>query len=239
MAQVSAFTGVRVESANQDARAGDAEFILQVAVQDPCHALQPFGCDCVGNLAQGQVSGDQCHAQTAGGEHHHHLGGVSQVGEEFGVSGERDARLVDHAFVYRGGNHPGEVAVEAAVAGAGQGFEDERSVGLIQLPGNHGGAQRRIPDIQAACGCRGVRPVIRADIQQVDGQPQLRGPLGEQVAAGDGNQGMWLGLRGEQQAQVGTDAGWFAGCQRETLGFHCAAWSAPGSLISTYASSRI
>ena len=42
-----------------------------------------------------------------------------------------------------------------------------------------------------------------------------------------------LGVRGEQQAQVGTYAGWFAGCQSETSGFHFGAWSTPGSLIST------
>ena len=79
----------------------------------------------------------------------------------------------------------------------------------------------------------------RNDAMKEHDHAQLRGPLKEQVAAGNGNQGMWLGVRGEQQAQVGTYAGRFAGCQRETLGFHCAAWLAPGSLISTYASSRI
>src|SRR5690606_35183609 len=101
------------------------------------------------------------------------------------------------------------------------------------------GIERCIPDKQAV-GWRGqVRPAVRRNRQQIDSHTQQRGPLEEQVAAGDGNQGVWLGLRGEQQAQVGTYAGRFAGCQRETFGFHCAAWSAPGSLISTYASSRI
>ena len=62
--------------------------------------------------------------------------------------------------------------------------------------------------------------------------------LKEQVAAGNGNQGVWLGLRGEQQAQVWTNAGRLAGCHCETLGFHWVAWSvpvcsAPGSLFST------
>lgn len=74
--------------------------------------------------------------------------------------------------------------------------------------------------------CRGNR-------QQTDRQPQLRGPLGEQVTAGDGNQGMRLGLGGEQQAQVRTYASRLAGRDGEAQGLHWAAWSAPGSLIST------
>ncbi|WP_336145475.1 hypothetical protein, partial [Klebsiella pneumoniae] len=83
-----------------------------------------------------------------------------------------------------------------------------------------------------------VWPMARRHVQQTDGHAQLRGPLKEQVAAGNGNQGVWLGLRGEEQAQVWTNAGRLAGCDRETLWFHFGAWSvpvcsAPGSLFST------
>ncbi|MNV25737.1 hypothetical protein D3C71_1168450 [compost metagenome] len=239
MAQVSAFTGMRVEPADQDARPGDAELVLQVGVQDSRDAFQALRRDCIGNLAKGQVSGHQGYAQAARGQHHHHLRGVGQVGEEFRMPGKGDAGFVDHAFVHRRGNHAGEISAQAALAGAGQGFQYEGSVGLVQLPGDDLGVERCIPDIQAV-GWRGyIRPAVRCDRQQIDSHAQLRGPLNEQVAAGNGNQGVRLGLRGEQQAQVGTYAGRFTGCQRETFGFHCAAWSAPGSLISTYASSRI
>ncbi|MCY1174309.1 hypothetical protein D9M73_145070 [compost metagenome] len=228
-----------VEPTDQDAWLGDAEFFFQVGVQDSRHPLQTLRRDRIGNLAQRQVGGDQRHAQTTGGEHHDHLRGMGQVGEEFRVPGKSDTGFIDHAFVHRGGDHSGKMPIQAALARSGQGFQDESGVGLVQLPGDDLGVERCIPDIQAVGGSGNIRPVVRRDGQHIDSHTQLRGPLKEQVAAGNGNQGVRLGLRGEQQAQVGTYAGWFAGCQRETLGFHCAAWSAPGSLISTYASSRI
>ncbi|MCY1427648.1 hypothetical protein D9M71_435050 [compost metagenome] len=208
-------------------------------MQDSRDAFQALRRDGIGNLAKGQVSGHQGHAQATSGQHHHHLRGMGQVGKEFRVPGKGDAGFVDDAFVHRCGNHAGKIPAQAALAGPGQGFQDERSVGLVQLSGDDLGVERCVPDIQAVGWRWGIRPVVRGDRQQVDRHAQLRSPLDEQVATGNGNQGMGLGLRGEQQAQVGTYAGWFAGCQRETLGFHCAAWSAPGSLISTYASSRI
>ena len=164
---------------------------------------------------------------------------MGQVSEKLRVAGEGDPGFVDHTLVHGGGDHPGEVPVQAALARTGQGFQDESGIGLVQLAGDDRRIERCIPDIQTVRRRRNIRPTVRRYRQQIDGHAQLRGPLKEQVGAGNGNQGVWLGVRGEQQAQVGTDAGWFAGCQRETPGFHCAAWSAPGSLISTYASSRI
>ncbi|MNN35335.1 hypothetical protein D3C81_1491850 [compost metagenome] len=223
MAQVATFAGVRIEAANQDARVGNAELVLQVGMQDPRDTLQAFAGDGVGNVTQGQVSRHQGHAQAAGCQHHHHLRGAGQVGEEFGMPRKGDAAFVDHALVHGGSDHPGEMPVQAALPGAGQGFQHERGVGLVQLACYHRVLQRRIPNIQAARGGGLVGEGVEAHRQQADGHAQLRGPLGEQVTAGNGNQGVWLGLRGEQQAQVRTYAGRLAGCEGEALRFHCAA----------------
>ncbi|MCY1275364.1 hypothetical protein D9M70_240070 [compost metagenome] len=207
-----------VEAADQDARLGDAELVAQVGVQDSGDPLQALGRYGVGDLAQRQVGGDQGDAQAAGGEHHHHLLGVGQFGEKFGVAGEGDAALVDHALVHRSGDHPGEGAVEAAPAGSGQGFQHVGGVRRVQLAAFHRGAQRRVPDVQAAGGRRALRPVARPGFLQVDIQAQLRGALGQQRAAGDGDQRVRLRLAGEQQAQVGADAGRLAGGQGEESG---------------------
>jgi len=220
MAQMTAFTGVGVEPTDQDARLGNAEFQLQVGVQDARHAFYTLGRDGIGNVAQRQVRGHQGDPQPACRQHHHHLFGVGQFGKEFGVAGKGDAGFVDHALVHWGGDHAGEVAVDAALPCASQGFQHERRIGLVQLPGNHVGLQRGVPHVQAASRRGHVGPVAWRHVQQIDGHTQLRGPLKEQVAAGNGNQGVWLGLRGDQQAQVWTNAGRLAGCHRETLGFH-------------------
>ncbi|MNH19913.1 hypothetical protein D3C79_796640 [compost metagenome] len=110
--------------------------------------------------------------------------------------------------------------IQAALPGAGQGFQDKSGIGLVQLASHHRVLQWCIPDIQAAGWSRLVWKCVEADREQIDSHTQLRGPLGEQVTAGDGNQGVRLGLRGEQQAQVGTYAGWLAGCEGEALRFH-------------------
>ena len=61
--------------------------------------------------------------------------------------------------------------VEATVARTGQGFEDKRRVGLVQLPGNHG----VIPDVQLSAGA-GTSAMSRQNRHHT----QLRGPLKEQ-----------------------------------------------------------
>ncbi|MNE05585.1 hypothetical protein D3C80_981550 [compost metagenome] len=233
MAQVATFASVRVEAADQDAWLDNAEFLLEVGMEDAGNPLQARLGDGIGNVAQGQVGSHQGNPQAAGGQHHHHLFGVRKVRQEFGMAGEGDPAFVDHALVYGGGDHSGEVPVQAALARTGQGFQDERSVGLVQLPGNHRRPQGGIPDVQAAGFGRRSREGIRGHRQQRDRHTQLRGPLGEQVTTGNGNQWMRLGLRGEQQAQVRTYAGRLARGQGETLELHWAAWSTPGSLIST------
>ncbi|MNN21902.1 hypothetical protein D3C81_1352390 [compost metagenome] len=207
-----------VEPADQDARIGDAELVAQVGMQDARDSLQAIRGDGIGHLAQGQVSGDQRDAQSAGGQHHHHLRGRGQFREEFGMPGEGDAALVDHALVHRRGDHSGEVAVQAALAGAGEGFQHIAGIRRVQLAALHRSGQWCIPHVQAA-GLRGLLwPVARSDRQQADRQAQQCGALGQQRLAGDGHQRVRLRLTGQQQTQIGTDAGRFAGSQREDSG---------------------
>ena len=169
------------------------------------------------------MSGHQRHAQITGRQHHHHLFGMGQLRKELGMAGKCDATVVDHALVHRRCDHAGEVAVHAALAGSGQGFEHETAIGFIEPAGHYRRFNRRVPDIQTASGGGDIRPCGGCDGNQANGHAQLRGPLGKQVTAGNGNQGTGLGLRGEQQAKVRTNAGRLAGCQGETLGFHLAA----------------
>ena len=60
-AEVAAFTGVRVEAGHQNARCGDAEFVLQIVVQDTADAAYFVESYRVGHLAQRQVGGHQSH----------------------------------------------------------------------------------------------------------------------------------------------------------------------------------
>ena len=97
------------------------------------------------------MGGHQGHAQAAGGEHHHHLFAAREVGEKLGVPGEGDAGVVDHALMHRCSDHSGEMPIQAALGGAGQGFQDVGGVGLIQLSGSDWCGQRRIPHIKTTC----------------------------------------------------------------------------------------
>jgi len=207
-----------VEAADQDARLGDAEFAVQVGMQDACDPLQALAGDGIGYLAQGQVSSDQRDAQAAGGQHHHHLLGMRQFSEELGMPGEGNAGFVDHALVYRGGDHPGKQTVQAALASALQSIQYIRRIGWIQLSGHGGLGQRGVPDIQLAGSSRLLRQCLRVDLMQFDGQAQLCSAIGQQGAAGDGHQDMGLCLTAEQQTQVGTDTGRLAGGQGERAG---------------------
>ena len=162
-AHVPAFAGMGVEAADQDARRGNAELVDQVGMQDAGDPLQALRRDGVGDIAQGQVGGHQRNTQAMGGEHHHHLFGVGQLGQVFGVAREGDASLVDHAFVYGRCDHPGKVAVDAAGTCAVQGFQYISGVGRVQLAGHHGSAQWRVPDVQATCSRRLLGPVAGLD----------------------------------------------------------------------------
>ncbi|MNP32412.1 hypothetical protein D3C76_1255910 [compost metagenome] len=60
-AQMATFASVGIETADQDARPGDAELVHQVGMQDAADALQALGRDGSGDILERQVSGHQGH----------------------------------------------------------------------------------------------------------------------------------------------------------------------------------
>ncbi len=217
-AQMTAFTRVRIESADQNARTGDTELLDQVGVQDACDFAQALGGNGRRDILEWQVSGHQRHAQAARGEHHDHLLGMGQLGEKFGMPGKRDPGLVDHAFVNRSGDHAGEVARQTALACAGQGIQHVAGIARLQPARFCRRLQGGIPDIKAASGSRRLWPGPRADRQQPDIQPKQIAARLEQLKAGDGDHCLRLHLTGHEQAEVWTDAGRFAGSENEGAG---------------------
>ncbi len=216
--QMTAFTRMGVEPANQNARLGDAELVDQVGMQDARDPAQALGGYRRRDILEWQVSGHQRHAQAARGEHHDHLLGMGQLGEKFGMPGKRDPGLVDHAFVNRSGDHAGEVARQTALACAGQGIQHVAGIARLQPARFCRRLQGGIPDIQAASGGRRLWPGPRADRQQLDIQPKQIATRLEQLKAGDGDHCLWLHLTGHEQAEVWTDAGRFAGRENEGAG---------------------
>ena len=65
------------------------------------------------------MRGGKCYAQprvTAHvGQHHDDAGRLRMLGQVFGVAGEGDACIVDHALVHRRGDHRGELAANASL----------------------------------------------------------------------------------------------------------------------------
>ena len=132
MPQIAAFTGVGVESGDQDTRLLDAVFAPHVAVQDTQGLLQRRRGDGGRHVLQGQVRRRQGHAQTASGEHHDHLRRAGFLGEIFGVAGEGDAGIVDDALVYRRGDHRGKFATLATAKRPVEQSEHVAGIGGIQ-----------------------------------------------------------------------------------------------------------
>ena len=97
------------------------------------YAIRSYYGDGRGDLAQRQVGGGQCYAQTFGGQHHHHLIAARLFGEEFGVAAEGDAGLVDHPLVDRSGHQGCELATQGAGGSPLKGRQHIAAVGHIQL----------------------------------------------------------------------------------------------------------
>ena len=114
------------------------------------------------------------------------------LGEVFGVAGERDAGVVDHALLHRRGDHGVELAGEAAVDARGRAAR-ARSGALrrIELARRDAGrAQRHVLDC-AATRARSERAVADDDHARRAGSAR------------------------EERAQLGTDAGGLAGGERD------------------------
>src|SRR5690606_2271489 len=209
-AQMATLAGMGVQPADQDAWGGQAELGLQVPVEYAYDLFEGLVGDGIGYCAQWQVGGGQGHAQAGAGQHHYHLGGAGLLGEEFGMSGEAYAGIVDDTLVYGRGNHRSKMPVQAALAAQAQGFEDVTGVARIKLARDAGAGQGHRQHAQLAgllrlWGLRGVKEI------QLNVEAEHAGPLGQHVGIGDHDSLMGAGLGGQLQAQIGPDAGGFAG----------------------------
>ena len=126
-----------IEAADIDPGVFDAEFALEIRIQDADHLAKAILGDGLGHVGRGIWVVARA-TQPFGGQQHHHIGGVGLLGEELGVTAERDASLVDDPLVHRPGHHGGKFAVQVAVAGALQGSQHIGAVALIQLAWHHG-----------------------------------------------------------------------------------------------------
>ncbi|MNF44068.1 hypothetical protein D3C84_251730 [compost metagenome] len=70
------FPGVGVEAADVNSGVFDAEFSLEIRIQDADHLAKALLRDGHRHIGEGNVGGRQRHPQAFGGQQHHHVGGV-------------------------------------------------------------------------------------------------------------------------------------------------------------------
>ena len=91
---MAAFPGVGIEAA--DVNAGwRCRICFEIRIQDADHFAEPILGDGHRHIGQRNVGGRQRDPQPLGRQQHHHVGGARLLGEELGVTAERDASLVD------------------------------------------------------------------------------------------------------------------------------------------------
>ena len=183
--QVTRLPAMRIEPRDEDARARDPEAALQVGIDHPQGARHTVGGDGARHLGKGQMRGGERDAQAAADQHHHDRRAAGLLGEIFGVAGEGDAGVVDHALLHRRGHHGGELALEAAADGAVENRQHIASVCRIEPAGNRRTRERHVLDARTA---------------------------GEERAVADDHD---VHLRSKAYAQLGTDAGGLAGSERD------------------------
>ena len=109
---MATFAGVGIQAAYCDHRFFDAEHFLQARVQDVNHAAQAFRRNVPADLGKRQVSRNQSDAQLTRDEQHDRVYIAAHSGQEFRVTGKRDACLVDDALVHRSGHQCVKSAVQ-------------------------------------------------------------------------------------------------------------------------------
>ena len=162
------------------------------------------GRDGIGHFAQRQMCRRQRHAHAATGQHHHHQRCMRLFGEEFGVSGKGNARIIDDALVHGCGDHAGEFAGQAALYCTAQGFQHIRGIGGIELSGLRGMRQGNMQHAQLAVLARIAGRVV----VQLNVDAELRGTLLQQRLVGDHHQRLFMPR--QLQAEIGADSGRFA-----------------------------
>ena len=177
--QIAVFARVRIQPCQQDFRLGQAEFFAQILVQNLRHAFHQLGRNAPRHVFERQMGGEQRHAQTAAGQHHHHLRRPGALRQIFGVAAEIHfvaIMLVNHAFVHRRGDHASKYAVGNAVHRLVQQFDHIRRIARVKLPGSARHAQGNVVHIQRI----GCRLLFAAPALDADFASQLRGTLRQQ-----------------------------------------------------------
>ena len=108
--QIAALTRMRIKPRHQNARTGNAKTALQIMLHDGQYPLQQFAANAVCHFAQGQMYGCQRHAHATTHQHHYHQRRMRKLCQKLGMAGERNARVIDHAFVHRCCHHRTEFA---------------------------------------------------------------------------------------------------------------------------------
>ncbi len=116
-AQVSVFSGMRIQPADDDLGCSNTETMPQVVQKNAEDVAQPAGRYRVRHIAQRQVSGSECNAQLAGSQQHYRQRRVTALREKLGVPAERNSRVVDDALVQRCGDQRAIAALQAAFDG--------------------------------------------------------------------------------------------------------------------------
>ena len=136
-AHVSTFSRMRIQAANQNVWLFDAEFGLQVMMQDPDDLPQQCRGDGIRNGLNRQMGGHERNAHCLRRQHHHYFRAVRALFKEFRVPGKGDTRFVDDALVHGAGDQGSKFTLQATVAGAREGFHDVVAVFRAELAWNY------------------------------------------------------------------------------------------------------
>ena len=178
-------------------------------MQDAGGFQQAFSGNRGGHVFQRQVGGGQRHAQAVACQHHDDAGRAAFFGQIFGVAAEKSAaraRVVDDAFVQRGGGHGGKRTVLNALIGGVEQLQHIGRVGGVQTACLARGGQRDVPNVERA----GLRREVGGKVAQGNGFAQLCRTLAEQADVGEDDGAAWQFGVGKVEADVRTDAGRFA-----------------------------
>ncbi len=153
-------------------------------------------------------------------QHHDRARDAAGRGQIFGVSAERDARIVDHALLHGRGDHGGELTAATPVDRAIQQREHVARIAGIESTRDDGPRNGMMLDDEPSGGFG-------------DGDAQRTGAFVEQRAIDEADdlaaEVFAQGELRERDAEVRADAGGLAGGQRDAC---------PQLMISTNASSR-
>ena len=129
------------------------------------------------------------------------------------MSGERNTRVIDDALLQWRRDHCMELAITAAIRGDLQGAQHVAAVGRIESAGDRFARQRDMQDLQRAGGePRGPRGGVIHDIER---HAQTARAFLEQTTVRHNHDACRQASARELHAQVGADARWLAGRDRD------------------------